>query len=72
MIDTDNYVLAREKYGEYVDVFTNTRHNTRVNFPSNGDIVARVVSPVITASGRISYKDAEEMLETKNCYYKKK
>lgn len=72
MRDTDNYVLAREKYGKYVDVFTNTKHNTRVDYPSNGDIAARVVSPIITANGRISYKDAEEILETKNCYHKKK
>ena len=72
LVATDNYVLARKKGEKYVDAFTGTKHNDDIVWPKNGAIVAKVISPIITTSNRIKYKDAEEILETKNTLVIKK
>lgn len=72
--DTPKYILGK-KWGLYSlrDVFNHSVHNTKgSSFAESGDIIVDDLVPIITSEKRISYKDAEELLKSKNCYYKKK
>lgn len=72
--DTPKYILGK-KWGLYSlrELFNHSIYNTvGSSFAESGDIVVDDLVPIITPEKRISYKDAEEILETKNCYYKKK
>lgn len=72
--DTPKYILGK-KWGLYSlkDVFNHSVYNTKSSsFSDNGDIIVDDLVPIITPEKRISYKDAEELLKSKNCYYKKK
>lgn len=69
------YVLVRKKAGyDYVDIFTNTIYSTYYDdfTPKNNELVLSILSPVISNKKRIKYKDAEEILKTKNTLYIKK
>lgn len=68
---TGEYVLARKTHKAYeeptfIDIFTGTTHNTKIDFPKNGQIISKPISPIIANKGRINYKDAQEILKTKN------
>ena len=71
MKPTGEYVLARKTHKAYegptfIDIFTGTTHNTKIDFPENGQIISKPISPIIANKERIKYKDAQEILKTKN------
>ena len=72
--DTPKYILGK-KWGLYSlrEIFNHSIYNTKgSSFVESGDIIVDDLVPIITTEKRISYKDAEEILKTKNCYYMKK
>ncbi len=72
----EKYIIARKESGiehKFIDIFTGSSfddfNNCSLEFTG---IVAAPVSPIISNKKRIKYKDAEEILYTKNTTYIKK
>lgn len=66
------YVLVRKGAGyNYVDIFTNTIYSTYYSdfTPEDKELVLTNLFPVVSNKRRIKYKDAEEILKTKNTVY---
>lgn len=64
----ETYVLVRQQCFSlfFKDIFTETKYLHFKKRLGNEIIVARLISPIISNQERISYKDAEEILRTKN------
>lgn len=78
-LEPRKYIIARKTYKGYdpkfSDVFTGSLYNVwgvDASALKNKEIVAAPISPIISNKKRIKYKDAEEILYTKNTTYIKK
>lgn len=72
------YIIARKKDTlrvDFEDVFTGStypNYKTNTRECDNGKTVAKIVSPFVSNKRRIKYKDAEEILKSKNTVLIKK
>lgn len=62
------YVLIRKEnyYNVSKDIFTKTEYNIGTNGYKPGEITVILVEPIISNKNKITYKDALDILETKN------
>lgn len=66
-------ICKKESKHEFTDVFTGSKYEKYTySFYDDGDILIKDLEPIVSNRSRISYKDAEEMLETKNTLVIKK
>ena len=68
----NSYTLAHKKSYDFYDAYTEKKYKSDTNFLKSGDIYVREVSQVVSNMKNISYKDAEEILETRNTLVIKK
>lgn len=67
----NKYVLVRKKeYDLYTDIFTKSEYPSRgKSLCHNKKVMVDDLNPIVSNKRRIKYKDAEEILKTKNTIY---
>ena len=68
----NSYALAHKKSYDFYDAYTEKKYKSDTNSLKSGDIYVKEVSQVVSNMKKISYKDAEEILETRNTLVIKK
>ncbi len=69
---SSKFVLVKDMGNDsYKDIFTKTNYGMRHDYyyPVVGTVLVYNLVPIISTKRRIKYKDAEEILRTKNTLY---